>query len=174
MANNGNWKEYLLKISIFGHPDELITPLIQKLIQTYPLQVTMHNSLSKSENIFILQLEIKNWRLTIYLVQPVGQQLIDKMSSRFYTAIAGSIILFSNNNRISFEAARSFYEQLKKLNGNLPILISFIELLDDDVIVNEPEILDHAPNVTYYGIRENDEEAFSKIIETFVSNYFGI
>ncbi len=173
MANNGNWKEYLLKISIFGHPDELVNPLIQKLIQTYPLQVTMHKTSSKSENIFILQLEIENWRLTIYLVQPVGQHLADKMSSRFYTAIAGSIILFSNKNQKSFEAASAFYHQLRKLNGNLPVLVSFIEVLDD-VIVNEPEILDHAPNVTYYGIRENDEEAFSKIIETFVSNYFGI
>ncbi|MHA2244445.1 MAG: hypothetical protein ACXADY_05710 [Candidatus Hodarchaeales archaeon] len=174
MANNGNWKEYLLKISIFGHPDELINPLIQKLLLTYPLQATLHNTSSKSENTFIIQLEIENWRITIYLVQPVGQHLTDKMSSCFYTAIAGSIILFSNNNRKSFEAASTFYRQLRKLNGNLPILVSFIEVLDDDVIVNEPEISDHAPNVTYYGIREDDEKAFSKIIENFVSNYFGI
>lgn len=173
MAINGNWKEYLLTISVFGHPDGLVNPLIQKLIQAYPLQVTMHNTSSKSENIFIFQLEIENWRITIYLVQPVGQHLTDKMSSRFYTAIAGSIILFSNNNRKSFEAASTFYHRLRKLNGNLPVLVSFIEVLDD-VIVNEPEILDHAPNVTYYGIKENDEKAFSKIIETFVSNYFGI
>jgi hypothetical protein len=173
MANDSNWKEYLLNISILSHPDELANPLIQKLIQTYPKQVTLHNTSSKSENVFILQLELKSWRLTIYLVQPMGQ-LMDKMVSDYYTSIAGSIILFSNNPE-SFEAARGFYDQLRKINGNLPVLVTFIEVVEGDVpIIDEPEVLENLSNVTYYGIRENDEEAFSKIIRTFVNNYFGI
>lgn len=173
MVSDGNWKEYLLNISILSHPDELANPLIQRLIQTYPKQVTLHNTSSKSENVFILQLELKRWRLTIYLVQPMGQ-LMNKMVSDYYTAIAGSIILFSNNPE-SFEAARAFYHQLRKINGNLPVLVSFIEVIDDTVpTLDEPEVLEASPNVNYYGIRENDEQAFSKIIETFVNDYFGI
>ncbi|MHA2202789.1 MAG: hypothetical protein ACW991_03790 [Candidatus Hodarchaeales archaeon] len=173
MASTGNWKEYLLNISILSHPDELANPLIQRLIQTYPKQVTIHNTSSKSENVFILQLKLRSWRLTIYLVQPMGQ-LMDKMVSDYYTAIAGSIILFSNNPE-SFEAARAFYDQLRKINGNLPVLVTFIEVIDGDVPnIDEPEVLDDSPNVTYYGIKENDEEAFSKIIKTFINNYFGI
>ena len=173
MASDSNWKEYLLNISILSHPDELANPLIQRLVQTYPKQVTLHNTSSKSENVFILQLELKSWRLTIYLVQPLGK-LMDKMVSDYYTAIAGSIILFSNNPE-SFEAARAFYDQVRKINNNLPVLITFIEVIDGDVpIIDEPEVLENLSNVTYYGIRENDEEAFSKIIRTFVNNYFGI
>ncbi|MFX0014910.1 MAG: hypothetical protein ACFFB2_00075 [Promethearchaeota archaeon] len=174
MVNNEKWKEYLLKISIFGHPDELVNPLIHKLVQTYPRQVTLNLS-SESENIYILQIEIENWRLTIYLVQPVSQYLIDKLPSHYYTEIAGSIILFSNDNLESFKAARTFYHQVRKVNGNLPVLVTFIEVIDsiNIPIIDEPEVLSSSPNVIYYGIRENDEEAFSKIIETFVSRYFG-
>jgi hypothetical protein len=99
---------------------------------------------------------------------------MEKMVTDYYTAIAGSIILFSNNPE-SFEAARAFYDQLKKINGNLPVLVTFIELINDNVpLIDEPEVLDDSPNVTYYGIREDDEEAFSKIIKTFINNYFGI
>ena len=175
MVDKGSSKEYLLNISILSHPDELVNPLIQKLIQAYPRQATLHETSSTSENTFILQLEIENWCLTIYLVQPVGNHLINKMSLHYYTAIAGSIIFFSNDYPESFEAAQAFYQQLRKLNGNLPVLITFIEVLGSRVpIIEEPEILDHEPNVTYYGIRENDEKAFSKIIETFIGNYFGI
>ncbi|MFX1286759.1 MAG: hypothetical protein ACFFB5_24185 [Promethearchaeota archaeon] len=175
MADNGNRKEYLLNISILSHPDELVNPLIQKLIQTYPRQATFHKTSSKSENTFILQLEIENWCLTIYLVQPLSRYLEEKLLSHYYSEIAGSIILFSTDNPESFEAAQIFYQQLRKINANLPVLITFIEVLGSGApIIDEPEILDYEPNVTYYGIRKNDEKAFSKIIETFIGNYFGI
>ncbi len=175
MVNRGNSKEYLLNISILSHPDELFNPLIQKLIQAYPRQATLHETSSKSENTFILQLEIEDWRLTIYLIQPVGNNLTDKMSLHYYSPIAGSIILFSYDYPESFEAAQTFYQQLRKVNGNLPVLITFIEVLGSGIpILEEPEILDYEPNVKYYGIRENDEKAFNKIIETFIGNYFGI
>ncbi|MFX0206860.1 MAG: hypothetical protein ACFFDT_12815, partial [Candidatus Hodarchaeota archaeon] len=161
MANSGKCKEYLLNISILSHPDELVNPLIQKLIQTYPRQATLHKTSSKSENTFILQLEIENWCLTIYLLQPLSKYLGDKLLSHYYTEIAGSIILFSNNYPESFEAAQAFYQQVRKVNGNLPVLITFIEVLGSKLpIIDEPEILDYEPNVTYYGIRENDEKAF--------------
>ena len=83
MAANSNMKEYLLKISILGHPDELVSPLIHKLILSYPRQATLHNTSSVSENTYILQLELKSWRLTVYLVQPLGQYLIDKLQSDY-------------------------------------------------------------------------------------------
>lgn len=174
MASNNNWKEYLLKISILGHPDEIVNPLIHKLILSYPRQATLHNT-SVAENIFILQLELKSWRLTVYLVQPLGQYLIDKLQSHYYTAIAGSVVIFSNNDPESFEAAKNFYSQIRQVNGNLPVLITFIEVLGSRVpVIDEPETLNRESQVSYYGIRENDEAAFSKIIEAFIGNYFGV
>ncbi len=179
MAANSNWKEYLLKISILGHPDKLVSPLIHKLILSYPSQATLHNTSSVSEktteNTYILQLELQSWRLTIYLVQPLGQHLIDKLQSHYYTAIAGSIVIFSNNDPESFEAAKNFYSQIRQVNGNLPVLITFIEVLGSRIpVIDEPETLNRESQVSYYGIREHDEAAFSKIIEAFIGNYFGI
>lgn len=173
MTHNAEWKEFLLKISIFSHPDDITGPLIQKLMYSYPYQATRQDRSSQSENIFILQLEIENWRITIYLQQPLGKNLIDKLPSHYYSGTAGSIILFSHGDEMSYQAARAFYTRFRKINGDLPILVAFLEVYRgaQTPLLDEPEILEESPNTFYYGINENNEKVFGKIIGAIVGKY---
>ncbi|UCE13000.1 MAG: hypothetical protein JSV04_12510 [Candidatus Heimdallarchaeota archaeon] len=173
MTHNEKWKEILLKVTIFCHPDDIAAPLIQKLINSYPYQVTRQESSSDLENIFILQLEIENWRITIYLHQPLGHHLIDKMPSHYYSGIAGSIILFSHNKDKSYQAARAFYTRFRKVNGDSPILVAFVEVYQgaQSPLLDEPEILEESPNTLYYGLNENDGKGLGKIIGAVVGRY---
>ena len=92
-----------------------------------------------------------------------------------------NVIMAESNSTVLQGAWSSF---LKKdiasnnnlsVHGNLPVLITFIEVLGSRVpVIDEPETLNRESQVSYYGIRENDEAAFSKIIEAFIGNYFGV
>ncbi|MHA2225725.1 MAG: hypothetical protein ACXAC8_11005 [Candidatus Hodarchaeales archaeon] len=176
MTSIENQKEVVIKISVFSHPDDLGNVFIERLIQNYPHQATRQNASSESINISILQLEIENWQITIYISQPLGQSLIDKFPAEYYNAIAGAIILFSNNYRGSYKAARAFYRQLRKTNNDSSVPVTFVEVLEESSVFSNDEsvTLSDVSHESYYGLSFNDAQTFGKIIGSLTSKYMAL
>ena len=176
MASNENQKEFVISISVFSHPDELGSVFIDRLISTYPHQATRQNLASESVNVSILQLEIENWQITIYITQPLGDNLIDKFPTEYYNTIAGAIILFSDDYQGSYKAARAFYRQLRKMNDDSSVPVTFVEVLEGSRNFNSDEsvTLNNTSHETYYGLKPNDAKTFSKIIGSLTSQYMAL
>ena len=107
-------------------------------------------------------------------MQPISPYLIDKLANKYYHEKEGAIIIFSKTNAYSFKAAKTFYRKLIKENEAFPIPIAFVELLEAEdpsqLHIKEPEILEEAPHIAYYGLTEN-ADGFEAILHFIVQKY---
>jgi hypothetical protein len=164
----------IFNIAILTFLDKPVDHIIQAFLQKYPDQIANQNT-DVSLNLVSFLFKIDQEIIRINLMQPISPFLIDKLASKYYNEKEGAIILFSKNNEYSFKAAKTFYKKLIKENEGFPIPIAFIELLETDesnqLNISEPEVLEDAPHVAYYGITEN-ADGLESVLRFLVQNYY--
>ena len=163
----------IFNIAILSFLDKPADHIIQAFLQKYPDQIKNQES-DVSLNLVSFLFETDQEKAVINLMQPISPYLIDKLAKKYYNEKEGAIILFSKTNAYSFKAAKTFYRKLIKENKDFPIPIAFVELLEADdpsqLHITEPEILEEAPHVAYYGLTEN-ADGFEAILHFIIQKY---
>ena len=163
----------IFNIAILTFLDKPTDHIIQAFLQKYPDQIKTQET-NNSLNLVSFLFETDQKIIKINLMQPISPHLIDKLANTYYNEKEGAIILFSKNNEYSFKAAKKFYKKLRKENEGFPLPIVFVELIEIDesnqLHINEPEILEDAPNVAYYGITEN-ADGFDSVLRFMIQKY---
>ena len=159
----------IFNFSVLSHPDQPVKQLLQKFAQADPNRFITEKK-DTNRNIFTFQLVTGLGETRIILVQPVSQFIIDKLASQHYRTVDGVIILLLLNYQESYEAARTFYGRVRKMNPvRLPVV--FVEVTTDTVLDNtKPEILEEQPNIAYFGITGNSVQAFENILRFLIDH----
>jgi hypothetical protein len=163
----------IFNIAILSFLDKPVDHIIQAFLQKYPDQIENPET-DVSLNLISFLFETDQKTIRINLMQPISPYLIDKLAKKYYHEKEGAIILFSKNHEYSFKAAKTFYKKLTTENKGFPIPIAFVELLEIDewsqLHIEEPEILEEAPHVAYYGLTEN-ADGFESILRFIIHKY---
>jgi len=163
----------IFNIAILSFLDKPVDHIIQAFLQKYPDQIENQKS-DVSLNLISFLFETDQMTAIINLMQPISPYLIDKLANKYYHEKEGAIILFSKNHAYSFKAAKTFYKKLIKENEDFPIPIAFVELVTADdpsqLHIKEPETLEEAPHVAYYGLTEN-ADGFEDILNFIIQKY---
>ncbi|MFX0124002.1 MAG: hypothetical protein ACFFAE_10210 [Candidatus Hodarchaeota archaeon] len=173
MSMNNLTPGMIFNIAILSFLDKPVDHVIQAFLQKYPDQIDdQETDVSLKLVSFLFEIDQKLTRIN--LMQPISPYLIDKLANKYYHEKEGAIILFSKNHDYSFKAAKTFYKKLIQENKDFPIPIAFVELLEahesSQLNIKEPEILDEAPYVAYYGLTDN-ADGFESILNFIVQKY---
>jgi hypothetical protein len=144
--------------------------MIQKFAQANPNRF-LSKKREANTNVFTFQIETGLGVTRIILVQPVSQFIIDKLASHHYLTIDGVIILLLMNYQESFEAARTFYGRVRKINPKTRIPVVFVEVVTNTALDSKkPEILENTPNIAYFGITEETVKAFENVLRFLIDH----
>ncbi|MFX1286562.1 MAG: hypothetical protein ACFFB5_23195 [Promethearchaeota archaeon] len=171
MNPNSHKNEFIIRISVLGHPDELVGQLIRQLVQSHHGQTTNHTFESISISISTLRVFIDECWVKLILVQPIGQGFFDKMVQHYFRS-NGALILFSKNDAESFESARAFYHYFRFINRDPNIPVAFIEIQDtnDSLIIEESIQSEQGSPDFYYGLKSEDFKGFRKILLSLITH----
>ena len=161
----------MIKISVLGHPDELVGQLMSNLIQQYHGQTTNHTFEAISISISTLRIFLDNRWVKLILVRPIGRGFFDKMYEHHFSS-NGAIIAFSKGNADSFEAARAFYQQFRYINDDPHVPVAFVEIQDKltDLILDDVIKLKQGPSDFYHGLESEDFEGFRTILLSLITH----
>ncbi len=162
--------EYKVKICVLSHPKELVSQFTQKLLQKHRDQSSFRNFAALGISISTVNLLKGNNRVNVILLQTAGKELMEKLRL-YYSGASGAIILFEKDDPESFEAAKHYYQDFRKLIIDPLVPVIFIDVLESEVFIEEPETLENEPNVLYYEINGENLQAFSKIIDSIIVRY---
>ena len=165
--------EYILKLCTLSHPDELAVNMIRRLLQKNSNKSTFNNFDSLGVSIATVKIPIESTYVKIVFLRTDEKEFFSKLRS-YYRGVSGAIILFTRNNKLSFEKAKMFYQFLKKVIEDLIVPTVFIDVLDkaEKIDIEEPEELDDIKEkVVYFEIIKDDSEAFSRILEYLSKRY---
>jgi hypothetical protein len=167
---NKSKEEYLIRISVLSHPDELVGQLVQHLVQKHYGRTTNHTFKAISISISTLRVFTDDCWVKLILVQPIGRGFFDKMVQHYFRS-RGALILLSTDNAYSFESARAFYHYFRFINRDPRIPVAFVEIQDkpDALLLEEAIQLEQGLPDFYYGIRLDDFEAFRKILLSLIT-----
>jgi len=170
-----------IRMALLSHPDDFVTRLIKKMVESVPERATFTYFPSISANIATIILEelgeFHNKTIKLLLIQPVSNFFTDKLVKQYYETY-GALIFFRSVRTYydEFVAAKVFYENYRKLTDYQRHPVAFVEILEDEDFLLmdnslEPEILEDAPYNFYYGIKPNNVIAFSNILQ-FITRQF--
>ncbi|MFX0015303.1 MAG: hypothetical protein ACFFB2_09385 [Promethearchaeota archaeon] len=162
--------EFKVKVCILSHPEELVSHFIQKLLQKHKERALNRNFAALGLSISTISLFADDKPVKLILIQTSGQKFMEKLRV-YYQGASGAIILFERNNSDSFESAKRHFHYFQNiiLNPRAPII--FIDVLEINPLIDDPERLTGSPNVLYYEINENNFQAFNDIIESIIYTY---
>ncbi len=162
--------EYLIRISVLSHPDELVGQLIRQLVQKHHGQTTNHTFESISISISTLRVFTEDCWVKLIIIQSIGRGFFDKMVQHYFRS-RGAIILLSKDSADSFESARAFYHYFRLINRDPSIPVAFVEIQkkSNDILLEEVIQLKQELPDFYYGIRFDDFKAFEKILLSLVN-----
>lgn len=175
MTATGHEAEYLLRISVLSHPDELVGRLVQHLVQKYHGRTTNHTFKAISISISTFRVFIDECWVKLILYQPIGQRFFDKMVQHYFRS-QGALILLSKDNPDSFKSARAFYHDFRLINCDPNVPVAFVEIQDKpyDLILQEAVQLEQGPPDFYYGIKPDDIKGFGKILLTLITSNLAV
>lgn len=164
--------QHKVKVCVLSQPKDLVNQFIQELLQKHQEESSYRNFAALGLSISTINVQIENNRVQLILLQTSGQEFSDKLRL-YYHGASGAIILFERNNQDSFEAAKRNFQFFKKVNQNSHVPVIFVDIVDKSkvIIIDDPEKLEDEPNILYYEINENNNQAFSNIIEFIISKY---
>ena len=164
---------FVFTITALSHPDNLLTPTLKAYSEVDGDGRKFQNSPAQQMNILDIYKDDSTTKQKITIIQPLGTHLIDKMPSRHYKTIDGMIILFSNEIKGSFQAAKTFYRILRKENSDNSVPVVFVEMCDENnpLADFEPEFNDDSPSVIYYTISQGNLTSFHKVVNHITDQY---
>ncbi|MFX1507734.1 MAG: hypothetical protein ACFFDC_16730 [Promethearchaeota archaeon] len=171
MTSTRSKDEYMLRISVLSHPDELVGQLVQYLVQKHQGRTTNHTFKAISISISTFRVFTDDCWVKLILDRPIGQRFFDKMVQNYFRS-QGALILLSKDNPDSRESARAFYYNFRSINCDPNIPVAFVEIQENpnDIILNEAIQLEQGPPDFYYGIKSDNFKGFRKILLSLITH----
>jgi hypothetical protein len=161
-----------VKICILSHPKELGHQFIQKMLKEYREEATFRNFAALGISISTINLLFEyNQKLKLILLQATGEEFLDKLQL-YYQGASGAIILLERDNPSSFDAAKKYFQYIKKVTLNLNVPIIFIDVLESskEILIEEPEKLEEEQNILYYEANEGTSQVFDNVVDLIIKH----
>jgi len=170
MIKSKQKSEYILKLCILSHPDELANHFVKRLVEDYSGHSTEFEALGVSISTIKIQIGNTN-RVKVILIRTDGDRFLHKLGS-YYQDTGGAIILFSNDQPDSFNKASLFFQSYKKIVEEPIVPIIFVDLRDksERILDTEPEESEDGSSL-YYEVNMDDTQAFDSLLRTLVKKY---
>ena len=163
---------YILRISLLCYPVDLLSPLVDDLVQKFNGQSTTQTIDDLSIAVSTIEVPVANRNVKIILVQPIGGGFYEKTFGHHFRS-SGAIIAFLKDSNVSFETSRALYKRFNDINTD-DVPIAFIGILrsPDEPIVNEPIQVEVGSSEFYYFIQNDDFKEFAKILQSLIIKIF--
>ncbi|MFW9905606.1 MAG: hypothetical protein ACFFFH_14785 [Candidatus Thorarchaeota archaeon] len=172
MTEISSKNEQKVKICILSHPKELGYQFIQNMLKEYREEATFRNFAALGISISTINLLFAyNQKLQLILLQATGEEFLDKLRL-YYQGASGAIILLNRENSSSFDAAKKYFQYIKKvtLSPNVPIIFIDVVESSQEILIEEPEKLEEEPNIMYYEANEGKSQVFNNVIDLIIKH----
>jgi small GTP-binding protein len=148
MDENDDKKEYLLKISVLGSPDELKTEFIRSFAEG---KFDTDYTLVQGVDITTKKIQIDNSNIKLIIVDTAGKEFFGKLRPSYYRGASACIICFEKTNE-SLKAANEFYHDFHEHipDPKVPITFVCIKTGADETIPSARQILAKTHKAKYY------------------------